>query len=120
MSLYEELGGDAAISAALDAFYVKIFADPRMSPYFEDIDMARLKGHARAFLTVAFGGPDHYTGRDLRAAHERPRSMGLDDASVDLFLFHFRAVLEEFGVDEGRITAAMGIAEGGRNEVLAR
>ena len=61
-----------------------------------------------------------YTGRDLRTAHERPRSMGLDDASVDVFLSHFRAVLEEFGVDAGRITAVMEIAEGGRSEVLAR
>ena len=32
MSLYDELGGDDAINAALDAFYVKIFADPRVSP----------------------------------------------------------------------------------------
>ena len=120
MSLYDELGGDAAISAALDAFYVKIFADPRVSPYFQDVDMARLKGHARAFLAVAFGGPDNYTGRDLRTAHERPRSMGLDDVSVDVFLSHFRVVLEEFGVDEGRITAVMEIAESGRSEVLAR
>ena len=46
--------------------------------------------------------------------------MGLDDVSVDVFLSHFRAVLEEFGVDEGRITAVMEIAESGRSEVLAR
>ncbi|MEX1008987.1 MAG: group 1 truncated hemoglobin [Acidimicrobiia bacterium] len=119
MSLYEELGGDEAISAALDAFYVKIFADPRVSGYFVDVDMPKLKGHARAFLALAFGGPDRYMGRDLRTVHERPRSMGLDDSDTDVFFSHFREVLEEFGVDEGRIAAVMDIAEGGRSEVLA-
>jgi len=120
VALYDELGGDAAIDAALDAFYVKILADPRVNAYFDGIDMVRLKGHAKAFLTMAFGGPSHYMGRDLTSAHERPRSMGLNDDAVNVFLGHFREVLEEFGVPEANITAAMEIAEGGRSAVLAR
>jgi chitinase len=34
---------------------------------FDGIDMVRLKKHGRAFLTMAFGGPNEYEGRDLRA-----------------------------------------------------
>jgi hypothetical protein len=26
--------------------------------YFDGVDMVRLKGHAKAFLTMAFGGPE--------------------------------------------------------------
>ena len=62
MALYEELGGEAAISAALDRFYPKFLADPMMSPYFKDVDMVRLKGMAEAFLAMAVGGPNNYTG----------------------------------------------------------
>jgi len=120
MSLYDALGGAQAISGALDTFYVKVFADPRVSKYFEGVDMVKLKAHIGAFFAMALGGPSNYHGRDLRTAHERPRSMGLDDATTDVFLGHFREVLEEFGVDQARITEVMDIAEGGRDEVLAR
>jgi hemoglobin len=119
VSLYDELGGDAALDAALDVFYVKVLADPQISGYFDGVDMARLKGHAKAFLAMAFGGPSHYMGRDLGSAHARSRSMGLNDDAVDAFLGHFRAVFEEFGVPEANIDAAMEIAEGGRSAVLA-
>ena len=46
--------------------------------------------------------------------------MGLDDGVTDVFLGHFRAVLEEFGVDQARVAAVMEIAEGARDDVLAR
>ena len=62
MALYDELGGEAAISAALDRFYVRILAEPMMSPYFQGVDMAHLKRMGQAFLTMAFGGPNAYGG----------------------------------------------------------
>ena len=43
MTLYEEIGGEASIDAALDKFYPKILGDPRVSLLFEGIDMARLR-----------------------------------------------------------------------------
>ena len=120
MSLYDDLGGADAISAALDAFYVKVFADPRVSKYFEGVDMVQLKAHVGAFFAMALGGPSNYPGRDLRTAHEGPRAMGLDDATVTVFLGHFQEVLEEFGVDPARVAEVMEIANGARGEVLAR
>jgi hemoglobin len=119
MSLYDELGGAEAISGALDAFYVKVFADPRVRPYFEEVDMTKLKAHVGAFFAMAFGGPNNYDGRDLRTAHERPRAMGLNEKTTDVFLRHFQDVLEDFGVDQARITTVMDIANGARPDVLA-
>ena len=46
MSLYEEIGGEASIDAALDKFYPRILGDPRVSFLFEGTDMARLRKHA--------------------------------------------------------------------------
>ena len=119
MSLYDDLGRAAAISAALDAFYVKVFADPRVSKYFEGVDMVELKAHVGAFFAMALGGPSEYPGRDSRTAHERPRAMGLDDATITVFLGHFQAVLEEFGVDPVRVAEVIEIANGARGDVLA-
>ena len=120
MSLYDEIGGAGAIDATLDKFYPKILGDARVSFLFEGIDMARLKKHARAFLTMAFGGPNAYEGRDLRSAHTRARGQGLNDSLFEVFMGHFRSTLQELGVPQPKITEIVSIAEGGRNDVLNR
>jgi len=120
MSLYDEIGGEASIDAALDKFYPKILGDARVSFLFEGIDMARLKKHARAFLTMAFGGPNRYEGRDLRAAHARARGQGLNEPLFEVFMGHFRSTLQELGVPQPKISEIVSIAEGGRNDVLNR
>ena len=120
MSLYEEIGGEASIDASLDKFYPKILGDPRVSFLFEKIDMARLRKHARAFLAMAFGGPNQYEGRDLRAAHAHARGQGLNEALFEVFMGHFRSTLVELGVPAPKISEIVSIAEAGRNEVLNR
>ncbi len=120
MSLYDEIGGAAAIDAALDRFYPKILGDPRVSPLFAGVDMPHLKKHAHAFLTLAFGGPNQYQGRDLRAAHRRAVSQGLNDTLFEVFMGHFRATLDELAVPAPKIAEIVKIAEAGRNDVLNR
>lgn len=120
MSLYEEIGGEASIDAALDKFYPKILGDPRVNFLFQGVDMGRLKKHARAFLTMAFGGPNHYEGRDLRNAHKKAVSQGLNETLFEVFMGHFRSTLQELGVPQPKITEIVAIAESGRNDVLNR
>lgn len=119
MSVYLALGGSEAVNATLDAFYVRVLADPRVSKYFEGVDMTSLKSHAEAFFAMAFGGPSEYHGHDLRTAHERPRSMGLEDQATDVFLGHFRKALEESGVHRETVAAVMEILDEARGDVLA-
>lgn len=120
MSLYETIGGEASIDAALDKFYPKILGDARVSFLFEGVDLARLRQHARAFLTMAFGGPNRYGGRDLRSAHARARGQGLNEASFEVFMGHFHDTLVELGVPKAQIEEIAAIAQGGRNDVLGR
>lgn len=120
MSLYAELGGEQAIGFALDRFYEKVLADQRVSGFFEDVDVERLKVRQGAFLAMAFGGPDHYDGPGLRAAHHLPRRRGLDEEGFEAFMDLFRETLEELGVGEEGIGRVMEIAYGGKDEVLDR
>lgn len=120
MALYEELGGDEAITVALDRFYEKVLADPKVSIYFEDVDVDRVKRHQRAFLAMAFGGPNTYQGRTLEAAHRSARERGLDEDGYEVFMGHFHDTLEELGVDAAKIDDVMAIAHTGKNDVLAR
>ncbi len=77
-SLYDDIGGSAAVAVAVDDLYERILADHELAPYFTRVEMRRQKTHMRAFLAAALGGPDIYRGRDMVAAHanlriERPR-----------------------------------------------
>ena len=38
-SLYERLGGDAAVNAAVDIFYRKVLSDDRVNDFFDGVDM---------------------------------------------------------------------------------
>ena len=40
-SLYEKIGGAAAVNAAVDLFYTKVLADDRIKHYFDGVDMDR-------------------------------------------------------------------------------
>jgi len=71
ISLFEQLGGEAAVDAAVDVFYRKVLADYRINRFFDNVDMEQQAAKQKAFLTMAFGGPSHYSGKDLRAGHAK-------------------------------------------------
>lgn len=119
-SLYEQLGGEAAVNAAVDVFYRKVLSDDRVSRFFDDIDMDRQIAKQKGFLTMAFGGPVNYTGADMRTGHARLVAMGMNDS-------HFNAVVEllgesltELSVPPNLIAQVAAIAESVRPDVLNR
>jgi hemoglobin len=95
MSIYDAIGGAPAVGAAVADFYVRVLADPGLAPYFEGVEMARLKGHQRSFLAAAVGGPELYAGRDMAAAHA---GMGITDAAFDAVVGHLVDTLTGLGV----------------------
>jgi hemoglobin len=119
-SLYEQLGGAAAVEAAVDIFYRKVLSDDRISHFFETTDMEKQAAKQKSFLTMAFGGPNNYTGRDMRAAHARLIPMGLNDSHVDAVIENLGATLKELGVADDKIAEVAKIANSVRNDVLGR
>jgi hemoglobin len=96
-SIYETIGGAAAVEAAVDLFYAKVWRDSSLSEYFDEVDRGKLKGHQRAFITMALGGPDRYRGRPLDVAH---RGRAITDGAFDLVVGHLVATLGELGVPD--------------------
>ena len=120
-SLYDRIGGQAAVMAAVDLFYRKVLADELTRPFFIALDMQAQTKKQIAFMTWAFGGPAEYRGRDLTAAHAKlVKNQGLGDAHFDAVAKHLDATLRELGVDEGMIQEALTIVGGTRNQVLGR
>ena len=119
-TLYERLGGEAAVDAAVDRFYEKVLSDANLAPFFDGLDMKRQASKQKAFLTVAFGGPNRYTDRAMRAAHTKARENGLNDVHFDAVVGHLAQTLSELGVGEADIREVGAVAESVRNDVLGR
>lgn len=120
-SLYEQLGGEAAVNAAVDIFYRKVLADHRINRFFDNTDIEKQAAKQKAFLTMAFGGPNNYTGTDMRKAHEHlVKKFGLDDSHFDAVMEDLTATLQELNVPQNLIDQVAAIAESTRNDVLNR
>lgn len=55
-TIYEKLGGRETIDKVVDAFYVKVLADPTVNEYFTNTDMEKQRRHQAAFISYAIGG----------------------------------------------------------------
>jgi len=119
-TLFDQLGGEAAVNAAVDIFYRKVLADYRINRFFENVDMEKQAAKQKAFLTMAFGGPHNYTGEDMRKGHAHLVQMGLDDSHFDAVMEHLGATLTELNVPQDLIDQVAAIAESTRNDVLGR
>lgn len=120
MSLYDDLGGAAAMDAAVDIFYRKVLADDRINQFFDGVDMEQQAAKQKAFLTMVFGGPAHYTGQDMRAAHAKLVSRGLNGTHFDAVVENLGATLTELGVAPEKIQQVADLAETTRADVLGR
>ena len=119
-SLYQQIGGAAAVDAAVDIFYRKVLSDGRVSHFFDDVDMDRQAAKQKAFLTMAFGGPHNYTGADMRRGHAHLVLRGLNDGHVDVIIELLGATLAELNVPQALIAQVAAIAESTRGDVLNR
>lgn len=119
-TLYERLGGAPAVDAAVDIFYRKVLADDRINGFFDSVDMEGQAAKQKAFLTMVFGGPNSYTGKDMREGHKHLVAKGLNDSHVDAVIENLGATLKELGVSDADIAEIAGIANSVRDDVLDR
>jgi len=117
-SLFDRIGGEGAVNAAVDIFYRKVLADDSIAHFFEDTDMDEQIAKQKSFLTMAFGGPNEYTGADMRKAHAPLVEKGLNEAHFGAVAGHLQATLEELGVAEDLIGEVMAIAGSTHDDVL--
>jgi len=117
-TLYERLGGEAAVEAAVVRFYDKIMADASLAGFFEHLDMGAQINKQIAFMTMAFGGPNKYSGRDLRTAHAKLVQRGLGNAHFDAVAQHLSDTLDELGVASEVRDDVLALVGGTRKDVL--
>lgn len=120
-SLFERLGGEGALMAAVDLFYRKVLADPITAPFFDGLDMKSQVKKQVSFMAHAFGGPEAYKGRALGPAHAHlVEERGLGDVHFDAVAKHLEATLRELGIAEDLISESVALVDSTRDEVLGR
>ena len=116
-SIYNRLGGQAAIDAAVEIFYKRVLSDKRVNHFFEDVNMKKQRAKQKAFLAAAFGGPVPYKGKDMRKAHA---SLDLNESDFNAIAGHLLATLKQLKVDQKLIEEIMAVAGSTKDDVLNR
>ena len=119
-TLFQNIGGEAAVDAAVDIFYRKVLSDNRISGFFDDIDMEKQAAKQKSFLTMAFGGPNNYTGSDMRNGHAHLVKRGLNDMHFDAVVENLAATLKDLNVSAKHIAEVAALCETTRNDILGK
>lgn len=119
-TLFEKLGGAAAVNAAVNIFYHKVLSDDSISHFFESVNMEAQHAMQKSFLTMAFAGPNNYTGEYMRKAHAPLVAKGLNEDHFNAVAGHLQTTLEELNVSDELISEVMAIVGSTKDDVLNR
>ncbi|MEE9392128.1 MAG: group 1 truncated hemoglobin [Planctomycetota bacterium] len=119
-TLFEKFGGDDALQAATEEFYRRMLRDESVANFFADVDMEGQIAKQKAFLTVALGGPNNYTGLDMNKGHAALRDQGMKDAHVDTVIKHLGETLLSLGISQEDVDTVAERMEGLRDQVMGR
>ncbi len=118
-TLLNRLGGEVAVTAVVNSFYDKVFADPLLMPFFVETDLAKQRQRQTKFLIQFMDGKAGSAAEYMRTAHRRAvAEMGLNDTHFNTVAGHLVATLKEFGVSEALIAEVGGALETLRGPVL--
>ena len=111
MTLFDKLGGEAAVDLAVERFYDRVLKDDRINHFFASVDMVKQREHQKAFFTYAFGGTDQYNGRYMRESHkELVEKHGLNSEHFDAVAENLMITLKDMGVAEDLLAEVAAIA----------
>jgi two-component system chemotaxis sensor kinase CheA len=116
--LFEQIGGIAAIDAAAEVMLRKIGKDEELTPFLDGVDMTILQGRLVEYFVAAFGGPNNYSGEDVKTLHKPLVEQGLSDAHFDKVLGYVDEVLVELEVPDSAAPQVVAMIEGLRDDVL--
>ncbi|MCY1042904.1 methyl-accepting chemotaxis protein [Corallococcus sp. bb12-1] len=110
-TLFQRLGGKAALTAAVQKLYARVMTDALLKPFFRRADLVALQRQLAAYLTQHLGGPGVYRGPSMRELHAE---LNLRPHHFERVTEHLASVLDELDVSgpvAREVLAAMGTLE---------
>ncbi|WP_374522759.1 group 1 truncated hemoglobin [Hydrogenophaga sp.] len=115
-SLYERLGRRDGIARISRAIIQNHLANPLVSQRYSTIDdMERVERRVIEFFCAGSGGPEHYTGQDMRHTHQ---GMNVSEQEFVAVIDDAMAALESCGIDAPTRTEVLGVLWSMKNEVV--
>ncbi|MCH8967346.1 MAG: group 1 truncated hemoglobin [Planctomycetes bacterium] len=105
-TLFDKLGGSKAIESVVDEFYKRVLGDEELRGFFAETDMDKQRRHQTNFITMALGGPNKYSGRSMKIAHEDFR---ITSDHFDRVAGHLADALAWAGVGQEQIGEVLAI-----------
>lgn len=116
MSLYERLGAAEGITEIVDDVIAAHLANPIVKTRFENIeDIERTKKMATDFFCAGSGGPQAYTGKDMREAHQ---GMNINEQEYLAVIDDIMQTLEKHGIDDATKKDVLAILYSLKGEII--
>lgn len=122
-SLYQRLGGHAAISAVINDFVDVLvkdpvqLANPTILKAFKKTNVPVLKEHLTDFVAMATGGPEKYTGRSNKAVH---KNMGIGEKEWGAAVNDLVGVLNKYKVPQKEQDELIAVVATTKGDVVTR
>jgi hemoglobin len=114
-TLYERLGGENKIRAIVADIVDNHLRNELVRARFARSDRNSLVRLAAEFICMGTGGPQKYSGKDMRAAH---RGMNISEQEYLAVIDDIMAALDKNGVAEREKQEMLSIAYGLKSEIL--
>ncbi len=95
LPVFKQFGEEAGLVKLMDVFMDKMLADPRMRPFFENTDQAKVKKHLVEQFCVILGGQCTYTGRDMKSSHS---ALGINRANFNALVEDLQWAMNKQGI----------------------
>ncbi len=119
-SLYERLGGYEAISAVIDDFAERLFADPVVGKRFFGMSKDSRDGFKQKnknLVCAVTGGPCKVISRDAKTTHV---GLGIKASEFDIVAKHLTDVLNKFKVPKKEFDELMAIIAKLRPDIVEK
>ncbi|MBI5108240.1 MAG: group 1 truncated hemoglobin [Rhodocyclales bacterium] len=116
-TLYERLGGKAALQAVVGELWNNVAADARINGRFKTTQPEAFGGQLVEFLCQASGGPCQYQGKDMKTAHT---GMKLTEAEFNALAEDTTKALTKFKVPAKEQGEVIGMLASLKGDVVGR
>ena len=114
-TLYERLGGEDKIRAITVDILENHLKNKTVSPRYQDSDKDRVVRVVSEFICAGTGGPQQYTGKDMRTTH---RGMNINETEYLAVIDDIMAALDSHGVGEREKQEVLMICYSLKGEIL--
>jgi hemoglobin len=114
-SLYQRLGGETGLSAIVTDTLENHLNNPVVAPRFRGADMKKLHKLAVEFFGMGSGGPQKYTGRDMKETH---KGMNVSEQEFLAVVDDIMAALDKNNITPETKTEVLGILYSLKSEII--